>query len=401
MTDVQDCLPGAKLESRVAQVGETLAARIADVVAAIPGGPRGPADLARTIGVDKVLASRILKAAGSRDPIAVLHTAPGPEPMRRLLLAAKKSGVPARLILAAREAVDAFDTLVRREAGDRSTLDAMISAWLPEARAEFELRRKQAAFRAMSQLRGVAADVDLATVLLHPSADNEHWDVVWLFGLLGLQRFRPLAPIKLSSRRTGNGDAPRHPETLDGVAVEGLDGLRLNDYCTVPSVNVDVHHVGDVVHYMVADNGFGPQSATDLVFAEVNRAELPRIPVQPEKRQTVFAEVAIPFKVLMFDALLHEDVFPGVEPELIIYDTAFDGIASANDPARDIDQLDMCESIQPLGWDIAKFRAAEVPRYAELLRHVCSKLNWDGTRFRGYRCRIEYPLYGSQVLMAF
>ena len=45
----------------------------------------------------------------SRDPIAVLYTAPGPEPMRRLLAAAKRSGVPADIIYAAREAVDEFD----------------------------------------------------------------------------------------------------------------------------------------------------------------------------------------------------------------------------------------------------------------------------------------------------
>jgi hypothetical protein len=59
------------------------------------------------------------------------------------------------------------------------------------------------------------------------------------------------------------------------------------------------------------------------------------------------------------------------------------------------------ESIQPLGKGIAKVRASEVPWYPQLLSTVCQKLNWNGDQFRTYRCRIDYPLYGSQVAIAF
>jgi len=392
----------ARLEARIASVGGALASTFGNVLDAIPGGPYGPAHLARAIGIDKVLASRLLKTARKKDPMAVLHLIPGPEPLRRVLRAAAKRNVSAERIAAAHEAVDHFETLIRREAGDRSALAAMISAWLPEARAEFELRRKQAAFRAMSQLKGVAMETSLATVLLHPSEDGNHLDIVWLFGLLGLQRLRPGSGVKFASRRLAKEGAPRLPQTLDGVPVEGFDGLRLDEFCSSPPAKLNVHHVGDVVHYTLGDDGFGPRSATDLVFAEVNRAELARyLPPEQQRKRYVFAEVSTPVKVLVFDALLHDDVFPGSEPTLFIYDTTFDGVADVNDPTRDIDRLDLCESIQSLGRGIAKFRTTEAPRYAELLRHVCTKLGWDGERFRGYRCHIDYPIYGTEVAMAF
>ena len=67
----------------------------------------------------------------------------------------------------------------------------------------------------------------------------------------------------------------------------------------------------------------------------------------------------------------------------------------------DIDRLDLAESIQPLGRGIAKVRASEVPWYPQLLTTVCNKLAWTGDSFRTYRCRIDYPLYGSQVAIAF
>ena len=61
----------------------------------------------------------------------------------------------------------------------------------------------------------------------------------------------------------------------------------------------------------------------------------------------------------------------------------------------------MAETIQPLGVGLGNCRSAEVPWYPELLQTVCGKLGWDAGGFRGYRCRIEYPIYGSQVVMAF
>jgi hypothetical protein len=76
-------------------------------------------------------------------------------------------------------------------------------------------------------------------------------------------------------------------------------------------------------------------------------------------------------------------------------------VADVNDPSRDIDRMDLAESIQPLGRGISKFRVGEVPWYSDLLRLVCDKLSWDPGAFRGFRCRIDYPLYGSQVAMAF
>ena len=50
---------------------------------------------------------------------------------------------------------------------------------------------------------------------------------------------------------------------------------------------------------------------------------------------------------------------------------------------------------------IAKCRSTEIPLYAERLRHVCSKLDWNGDAFRAYRGKIDYPIYRSQVARAF
>jgi hypothetical protein len=390
------------LESRILATGRALADALAELVAAIPGQPRGPGELSEALGIDKVLASRLLKAASHQDPIAVLQLAPGPNPLRRVAREAHRCGVAKELVSSAEGAIDEFDQLIREEAGDRSGLQAMISAWLPEARREFELRRKQAVFRAMSQLKGSFADVSLGTVLLHPSSDETKLDIVWLFGLFGLQRLRPGVPVKFASRRMDEDGNPRRPLTIDGPAVSDLRALRLDAFCSSPIVDLEVHEVGDVIRYMLADSGYGPSARMDLVFAEVDLAEIDRfVPAGSGSKGYFFTETTTCAKRLLFDVLVHEDVYPDSEPSLTIYDTASEGVASVNDRSRDFDRFDLQESIRALGTGISKFRSARVPRYAEMLDLICEKLQWDGSRFRGYRCDVEYPVYGSQVTMAF
>jgi hypothetical protein len=104
--------------------------------------------------------------------------------------------------------------------------------------------------------------------------------------------------------------------------------------------------------------------------------------------------------VLQFDVLVHRDLYPGNEPELVIYDTAFQGVASVNDRARDVDRLDLLESVDALGAP-PRLRSADVPRYAELIEAAARSAGFDLPSFRGYRTRVDYPLYGSQVTMAF
>jgi hypothetical protein len=371
------------------------------VLAAVPDLPAGPTDAARLLGIDKVLASRLLKAVRSGDPMVVAHLIPGPDPLRRVVRAAADRGVGNGIITAAEQAINEFEQFIRREAGDRSSLAAVLSAWLPEARREFELRRKQSAFKAMSQLKGCMAEVNVSTVILAPAVDPLRLDVFWLFGEFGIQRLRPNVTVKFTTRRLADPSTPRHPMTLADEPVENLNGLRLDQF-TVNSPGVlEVHRSREVVQYMLGDNGFGPRSAVDVVFAEANRAELPRSLPDPQRRTYVFAEVVTPLKLLMFDFLVHRDVQLATEPELFIYDTVLDGIASVNDRSRDVDLLDMQETIQSLGQGLTRLRTVDVPNYVDLMRHVCTAAGHDPEAFRTYRCRVEYPIYGSQVTMAF
>lgn len=389
------------LEARITLVGSNILASMGRVIEAVPRVRPGPQALADRLGLDKVLASRVLKATRSRDPITAAHRMPGPEPLRRVVKAAEALGVEAEIIAEAYRAIDEFDRLIRQGVGDRSTLDAIVSAWVPEARREFELRRKQAAFKAMSQLKGVQCEALVATVILWPSADPTKMDVVWVNGLFGMHRVRPGAPVKLSTRKLSGGPEQRLPVSLDGVPVDDAEGLLLREFCSEPPLKMRAHRVASAVHYTLADESFGPASAADVIFAEVNHGELPRaVPAGSNRKRYFFAEASMPARRMQFDVLVHESLDTS-RPWLRIYDTAFEGVANVNDPARDVDAMDMAESIESLGAGVSRFGSTEVPRYVELLRHVCQRLGYDPGALRGHRCEVEFPVYGSQVTMVF
>jgi hypothetical protein len=344
----------------------------------------------------------VLSAVRAPDPIAAIRRMPGPEPLRRLVRAAGARGVPEATLALAYESIDRFDRVIRNRAGDRSSLDAILSAWVPESRGEFELRRKQSAFRAMSQLKGVATRALMATVVLAPSADGQHVDVTWVNALIGLHRVRPGAIAKLATRRMHGGDQARLPRTLEGVPIQAGAAPLLAEFCTQPVPALDVRTAGEVVHYALGGERFGAASAVDLVFAESNIGELARYFSATQRRKAFFfAEVQTPAEILQFDLLLHQDLYPGQEPALRVYDTVCEGVASANDPTRDIDRLHLLERVEPLPDGLTGIRSGDIPRYDELVRHVVDRLGRRPEAFRGYRCRVTYPVYGSQVMMVF
>src|SRR5262245_14452973 len=103
---------GAELVSLATSVGGELAESLRALVGQLPGAA-GPVALARRLKIDKVLASRVLKALRSPEPLAVIHAVPGPEPLRRLVRSAARVGASDTVVRRCNEAIAAFEGFVR------------------------------------------------------------------------------------------------------------------------------------------------------------------------------------------------------------------------------------------------------------------------------------------------
>jgi hypothetical protein len=370
------------------------------LVAALPGRTHKPQELARLLHLDKNVTHRLVTAIRKGDPLATVHAMPGPEPLRRVAAAARRHAVPASVAERAEQAIGAFEAVIN-EGGDRAGLDAIISAWLPDARRRFERLAKQSLYRGARQVKGLAADVNFTAHLIHPAADAVWCDAVDVFGYLGLQRIRPEASFSLGVL-CGSSNPAALPRTLTGETVEDPHQTLWPEYCSRPAVELTVHQMpaaADRVYELKWNDAVGVSSARDVVMREYipQAMRASRNPQTGLRKAAIEDCVTVPSKTLILDLLLHKDVFPAWQPQVRVMETGARGHADPNDPTRDYDVLPLLERIEPLGRGVGRFRAEEIPHYVEMLAEVCAIRGWNPDDFRGFRTRIEFPVFSSLV----
>ena len=382
-------------ESRARAVGSALATSLGAVVDALPNPTSRPAPLVAALGVNRDIAGRTLATIRAADPLVALHGAPGPEPLRKFIRAAAQHDVPTGVLDAAEQAIARFESLIRNEAGDRRALDAIICDRTPALRDKYEQSARHGIFRGVSELKGVQADLNLTTAILTPAADGTMLDAVWVIGLLGTCRLRPNVPVKMGARRMVL-------DADDDSSVQSLSDVNLDQYCVNTPARLASHRTDDVMIYTLDEQSVGRRAVVDLLAAHRHAGILERYRAStPRHMESVFADIAVPVRAVVLDVFMHPDVFPGAEPTVVMHDTGVDGLAHINDPRRDFDQMPVREPVEVLGTGIARAHCDELPTYPDLLQRVASANDWDINTYRGYRIRMSYPMYGSQIHMAF
>ena len=392
------------MRERAAEIGALLQQTIELVLADL--GQRGVTDqrsLQAAFDLSQSATSRLVSAVRQGDPLATLSLIPGPEALQQMLRGAQAAGVGPARVRAAEEAVARLRAFLDIEVGNRGTLDALLVDWVHEARGSFELRQKAAAFKAMSAIRGVQAQTVMTTAIVHPSLQPGLCDSVGIDALLGCRRLRPSGVLRLTGVQMAAPEEVAPFTALDGSPLQTMRDLLLAGFSTVAPERIDTARHGNQLELTVRELplGKGTEPGEDLVCSQLFRGS-PRLQRgDGPPHAGAFGQAEPPCEHYVLDVLLHDDVWPGVVPELHIFDTVVRGLAHADDPSRNGDRLDLLETVQTLGRGPDAFRLPQYPRYVELVRHVCGRLGWDATRLRGFRVKVRYPIYGSQTALTF
>lgn len=394
----------------LSEVGARLQVTLKGALESIPNAPQRPQALARALRVNKNLTSRLCAALRTQDPLATMSLVPGPAPLRQVIQAAAALGADRDQVKLARHAIEEFESIIRDEFDDRAGLDAVLGTMVPEMRRRHELAAKQAVFRGMESIKGISVDVALVTFVVHPSAEtSERVDTALIGGYYGLRRIRPGASIEFSIRlsktpfeqnplreRLPGGNGAAGGEVNGEVPPDPL----LRPFCRPTGLTLNrTDYDGELASYEVAGTAIGRSAAIDVVLGEYYPRYLRSDPPSPGRVRHFDSTIEQPCKVLVFDVLLHESLWPGTGFDLTIYDTTIKGMVDPNDPLRRKSRLSLAESVQPVEGGLAGLRSTHVPQYPELLAHVLGRLGWIDGRFRAHRCTIAYPLYGSQVCL--
>jgi len=361
-----------------------------------------PTELQRRCGVDVSLSSRLLTALRLEDAMGAMARMPKSRGLRMVIQAAAKGQAPLRLVREAEQAVDELDALTR-SLGGQAELDAMLAGRIPEARERFDLRNRQAVFRAMSNLKGIAADALLSSHLIHPGESPDRHDAANIMGPVGLYRFRADGQVRVSTGRSPGSPTPTPglATTLDGDPLDAEPwSSALKDFCKPTPPMIRCINRPPWVHRILDSEALGRQAASTIFFGELQRSCCPSRST-PERPYTGLSEIIdIPTKLIVLDMFVHEDLWTDHRPVVLAFDSVM-GIANPNDPGYEFCRWHTSHRIEELGRGASEISIPEVRRYPQMLDHACERIGWDLTRFRGYRCRIGYPIYASQIGIGF
>ncbi|MEM9379540.1 MAG: hypothetical protein AAGB93_06265 [Planctomycetota bacterium] len=393
---------GDALRERAETVSRELtSALLALHVEALPQGA-GPKRAAVHIDMPVPMASRILRAVGERTPLAALQKLPGPDPLRRWIEAAAKKGARRETRRAAVEAVESFERLISEEAGDRAALDARLLRWMPEARRTLELRRRQAVFRGLSELEGRWCELELTTILLHPSADGGRVDLCCVQARTGMRALRPGLATKFTTERITPEEHVRDLSSVDGIDMEGAaSAVRLDRFTQGDPANVEIVRDGDRVQYLLGMPDSSQGSIADFVIAELNRGEFERTDEPLEKGSFFSHVIQNACRFGSIDVLMHEDLVPEPEPLLFLYRNHGTTAAQPGDPLREVDRLEPLDEIERRTSALRDLRLGPLPRYGEMIGYVATRLGWDLSNATLFRAQLEYPVPGTQISIGF
>jgi hypothetical protein len=382
--------------------GTHLVESLKSVITDLKAESIGPIKLAKLSKIDKVLASRILRVANTSDSLEALHASPGIEPLRKFLSGAKQAGASQESLKALKQSIERLDEVVRTHVGGKSQLEAMLVTWLPDKLQAFQYARKQSLSRAMAQLNGVDSDLLGGTVFFAPSATPDMIDITWVRTYFRVRRMRP-GSIRVGSRRMGITVGDRHALTLDGrIGISPVDFV-LPEFCSDPLPLIKEKQVGGLTYHLWEQPEIGLQAESTLVHVEHSPADIPRfVPKGANRLRHAYINTDVPCEMLNFDVFIHQSLIRAHQhPRLLIYDTAKSGAADVNDPSRDLDRIDMIESLQEIQESPRAIRISQMPDYGKLVQRIYDNLKYNPSEFRVFRTKIDYPIYGSQVTIAF
>jgi hypothetical protein len=388
---------------QIEEIGEELRRALLPVLTTIAGPRPSPTRLTRAIGIDKSLASRLIRATQSASALDLMHIVPSPAGLRIL---ADLAGVhtPAEAIADLLRATERFAVLLESTAGGRAAIDALISESSRDVREKREHIAKQASFKSMSFLLGHFCDTLTTSLFLVPSANGRTIDGIEVHRRIGLRRMRPSTPLALLSFAVAPEDE-RHGDTIwfDTVdqkpSEEEGRGFLLPEFSSQPLPRLEIVQDSNVTTLVLpGDPSIRMPSQITSAFRIRNGW-----PLKPEATiHTLRGYVLhVPCRQLVRDVFIAESLLPDATPRVSF---VLPGPRVATHPPREdgtrhFTEVDLSASIEHLPPGAHAYSVAGVPDQSAAIRHALERAGHGATRFRGWRCSITYPVPLLEMLL--
>lgn len=384
----------------------SMQAAFTDLLASVGLTGARPAEVGRSLGLDKTLAWKVSRLVHSSDPVETFRHMPGPAGIEIVLRAAGEKLVQDDVLGRVRRAYQELQAFVDQHAGDRRTFEAMLAGNTPDPGGEFDERR--AYFRSGSAMWGVRAKVQFLMLALKPSESRPgHIDVAQVGGLVNLERLRADVPwiVRRLRAHTDTGGSLLPAQRVPLVAERAEKGLPplFDRYCSEPLPELRQFKGSDGwVYDELAPGSVGRAGATTVVLGERYVGALPLDRSEDNTRGVYLLTVRTPVECVLFDLLLHRDLAHFGRPTRGVYGL-LEGRPAVPPNSQSGERPSTLMAPAPateLG-SSAVVHTHRMPSYPAMVESALELAGFGGLEsFRGYRAEIEYPAFPCDVRLA-
>jgi hypothetical protein len=379
-------------------------AEVRDVFAQVlETNPRARTDLAKLcegFGIHRKLAWQLTKVAYGDDLLQSARFMPSPKGIEAWVRSAADRGVDTALLERVRDVSARFEALVETHAGNRSAMDLLIESCVSTPSEEIDARWRQRSFEGNSFIWGAQVRTLLSVAVLGPSRGKRGWfDIAQVRSLVALRRTRPDTRWLINQAAVIlDGQTPRPPTRtpLDDETAQETGGVPvIARFTSNPLPGFERRQVQmGMVNDEILPGKVGQVGEQTIVIGEWIRDLAPAFATPDDKTAHFGMGVRTPAEVLIYDHLVHESLFHGVQRELCVFSELASPITF-----DDEDRLRVPEHVQSLGMGFSRAHTPDVPGYADLLRFVFDRCEWDASEFALYRVRMAYPPLPTSVMI--
>ncbi len=412
-----DALSPAGLE----RLGSALAAALARALERACGPDARLRTLERMLGLDKSLASNLLRAAAAPSGLGSLAVCPAPQGLTIFAEALRNHGA-ADVAAGMSQLSDELAALIDALPGGRAELDAVLGGLLPEHRAARDRHARQAGFRVMSALHGLALDQLYYLQLIAPDLSDpevippagpagrtQPLDFAQIAFLARIRRARPGARMPVAGFLTNRGNASAGQQqalTGEPITADAANAL-VRPLCRprkLSGLSVRPAQLGNSNGCLLELAAEFPPlgKSVDLATAFRLSRGFPAVATESIRHYNGLFIIRRPVRRFAVDLLIHKSVLPGAFPLATVSMPTPRGLPDPSRPDDEsMDRLDQPVEHEIL--DSAELAPSTDPS-ARPLRPALAQLFGSPAAvrralasFRLHRFSMEYPVCASHI----
>lgn len=373
-----------------------------ELYAAAGVDPDKPQEVARRLGINRNLAWKLTKVIQSQGSVTALNYLPGAQGMALALKAFGGEIGQVEAISRVNSALDSFEQVAARHAGDRERLELTLESMGELERDSKAENGRELAFRGNSSVWGVQARLRFTSVFLGPSSLGEgKLDYVSVGGIFGFRRLNPGVRwrLALSNYHDDKGLPLAHLAGFEEFEPKkpGETPLIIREFSSpnLPAIEVVKHADGNELVLPAGPVGIVP--SFDCCHGFIWRG-LPAYRDANNEFGSTATPITLPCESMLFDLIVHRDVPLAGRPEALVYGFPHGG---AESPAAQTvsNRMNLRQELLELPSRPVTVATATLPVYPKIAARVYEKMGWNADDFVGLRLQIPFPPMGTRVVI--